>query len=176
MESKSSHKSESAEDIVPKRLNPAQTVCNERNEKGKLCNGNIKQQRTGGEPVKRHLRGDDVVFKCQVCGTLYIGPPLGHVRDPEKMSRYVQKELTDLLEAAGGTLPAFAPNERGALVQVNPPVEQGHATPAPAKPAQAPQNSSPSADQHRPEAEAQAATGKPSAVPMNPSAATAVEE
>ena len=67
---------------VPKRITNAQTVCNEKNEKGKLCNGHLKQLRTAGEPAEIHLRGDDVLFKCQTCGTLYMGPPLGHVRDP----------------------------------------------------------------------------------------------
>ncbi|MGI8567346.1 MAG: hypothetical protein ACR2LZ_12785, partial [Pyrinomonadaceae bacterium] len=67
---------------VPKKIVNAQTVCNERNEKGKLCNGHLKQLRTGGEEAEEHLRGDEVLFKCQTCGTLYMGPPLGHVRDP----------------------------------------------------------------------------------------------
>ncbi|HET7112282.1 MAG TPA: hypothetical protein VFI57_01505, partial [Pyrinomonadaceae bacterium] len=47
---------------VPKRITNAQTVCNERNEKGKLCNGHLKQLRTAGEPSEIHLRGDDVLF------------------------------------------------------------------------------------------------------------------
>src|SRR2546422_7724899 len=72
---------------IPKRITNAQTVCNQRNEKGKLCNGHLKQLRTAGEPAEVHLRGDDVLFKCQTCGTLYMGPPLGHVRDPQKQTR-----------------------------------------------------------------------------------------
>ena len=67
---------------VPKKIVNAQTVCNEKNEKGKLCNGHLKQLKTGGEPAEAHLRGNDVLFKCQTCGTLYMGPPLGHLRDP----------------------------------------------------------------------------------------------
>src|SRR5437870_245730 len=31
---------------VPKKITNAQTVCNEKNEKGKLCNGHLKQLRT----------------------------------------------------------------------------------------------------------------------------------
>ena len=92
---------------VPKRITNAQTVCNEKNEKGKLCNGHLKQLRTAGEPALIHLRGDDVLFKCQTCGVLYMGPPLGHVRDPNKQVRFVEAELTALLQAAGGTLPVF---------------------------------------------------------------------
>jgi hypothetical protein len=119
---------------VPKKITNAQTVCNEKNEKGKLCNGHLKQLRTGGEEAEKHLRGDDVLFKCQTCGTLYMGPPLGHVRDPKKQSRFVEKELMDILEAAGGTLPAFKMSERGTLVPVE---DSAHHAPAPA-PAKSP--------------------------------------
>lgn len=122
---------------VPKRITNAQTVCNQRNEKNKLCNGHLKQLRTAGEASEVHLRGDDVLSKCHLCGTLYMGPPLGHVRDPEKQSRFVEAELSALLQAAGGTLPVIEKNEKGVFVIV----EQaggghGHAAPAP-KPAPA---------------------------------------
>jgi hypothetical protein len=177
---------------VPKKITNAQTVCNEKNEKGKSCNGFLKQIRTGGQAAEKHLRGDDVLFKCQTCGTLYMGPPLGHVRDPKKQSRFVEKELMAILQAAGGTLPAFKMSERGTLVPVEetshhapaasaatappPPAAPALATakkPAPATPATRPQDSSPQADAHRPAAEAQAATGQASAAPMSPAAATA---
>ncbi|HYO63318.1 MAG TPA: hypothetical protein VER08_06650, partial [Pyrinomonadaceae bacterium] len=118
----------------PKPIVNAQTVCNERNEKKKLCNGHLKQLRTGSEPAEIHLRGEDVLFKCQTCGTLYMGPPLGHLRDPQKQSRFVERELTALLEAAGGTLPAFKQSPTGAWVPAN--EEPAHAAPA-AKPAAA---------------------------------------
>jgi hypothetical protein len=122
---------------VPKRITNAQTVCNERNEKNKLCNGHLKQLRTAGEASEVHLRGDDVLSKCSLCGTLYMGPPLGHVRDPDKQSRFVEAELSALLQAAGGTLPVIEKNDKGVFVIV----EQGggghgHAAPA-AKPAPA---------------------------------------
>src|SRR5256885_11213942 len=103
---------------VPKRITNAQTVCNERNEKNKLCNGHLKQLKTAGEPAEVHLRGDDVLFKCQICGTLYMGPPLGHVRDPDKQRRFVEAELSALLQAAGGTLPVIKKNEKGVYVMV----------------------------------------------------------
>jgi hypothetical protein len=127
---------------VPKKVTNAQTVCNVKNEKGKLCNGHLKQVSTGGEPAQVHLRGDDVLFKCQSCGTLYMGPPLGHVRDPLKQQRFVEMELSALLQAAGGTLPAIVKNERGVFVLAE---ETGHhapaagAKPAAAKPASAAQ-------------------------------------
>src|SRR5690349_14071500 len=118
---------------VPKRITNAQTVCNEKNEKGKLCNGHLKQLRTAGEPALIHLRGDDVLSKCQTCGTLYMGPPLGHVRDPNKQVRFVEAELTALLQAAGGTLPVVKKNERGVWVME----ETAPATHAPAPAAKA---------------------------------------
>jgi hypothetical protein len=165
---------------VPKKITNAQTVCNEKNEKGKLCNGHLKQLRTAGEAAEVHLRGDDVLFKCQTCGTLYMGPPLGHLRDPEKQHRFVQAELTALLQAAGGTMPVIKKNERGVYVLAE--ALAAHAQ-APAKPATAPvakptvpiapADSSPQADVHRPAAEAQAATGEASAAPLSPAAATA---
>src|SRR5207302_10401146 len=113
---------------VPKRITNAQTVCNERNEKNKLCNGHLKQLKTAGESAEVHLRGDDVLFKCHLCGTLYMGPPLGHVRDPDKQSRFVEAELTALLQAAGGTLPVIRKNEKGVYVLVEAGSEHGAAS------------------------------------------------
>jgi len=126
---------------VPKRITNAQTVCNEKNAKGKLCNGHLKQLRTAGEAAEVHLRGDDVLSKCQTCGTLYMGPPLGHVRDPNKQHRFVEAELTALLQAAGGTLPVIKKDaERGVYVMVETAVgDHGHAAkPAPAAKAATP--------------------------------------
>src|ERR671913_1911434 len=110
---------------VPKRITNAQTVCNEKNAKGKLCNGHLKQLRTAGEPAEIHLRGDDVLSKCQTCGTIYMGPPLGHVRDPNKQVRFVEAELTALLQAAGGTLPVIKRDERGVFVMAETVVGEG---------------------------------------------------
>ena len=90
----------------PRRLAPAQTVCNEKNEKGKLCNGHLKQLNTQ-HPSEVYLRGDDALHGCQACGALYMGPPMGHVRDPRKQQRYVERDLAAILQAAGGTLPAY---------------------------------------------------------------------
>lgn len=122
---------------VPKRITNAQTVCNEKNAKGKLCNGHLKQLRTAGEDAEIHLRGDDVLFKCQTCGTLYMGPPLGHVRDPNKQSRFVEAELTALLQAAGGTLPVIKKDERGVYVMLESAGGHSSAKSAAAKPAAA---------------------------------------
>jgi len=123
---------------VPKPITNAQTVCNEKNEKNKPCWGHLKQLGTAGEPAEIHLRGDDVLFKCQTCGTLYMGPPLGHVRDPHKQSRFVEAELSALLQAAGGTLPVIKKDSRGVFVIVEGGGEHSHAKPAPAKAPPAP--------------------------------------
>jgi hypothetical protein len=141
---------------VPKNITNAQTVCNVKNEKGKLCNGHLKQLRTGGEGSEVHLRGDDVLFKCQSCGTLYMGPPLGHLRDPFKQQRFVELELAALLQAAGGTLPAIVKNERGVFVLA----EEAHA-PAAAKPVAA-----------KPAASAGETDGKKAPAPASSTAAT----
>src|SRR5882724_12525991 len=132
---KSANEPTAATPAVPKRITNAQTVCNEKNEKGKLCNGHLKQLRTAGEASEIHLRGDDVLSKCQTCGTLYMGPPLGHVRDPDKQARFVEAELTALLQAAGGTLPVIKKDERGVYVMVETAGDHGHAAkPVAAKP------------------------------------------
>jgi hypothetical protein len=148
---------------VPKRITNAQTVCNEKNAKGKLCNGHLKQLRTAGEPAEVHLRGDDVLSKCQTCGTLYMGPPLGHVRDPNKQSRFVEAELSALLQAAGGSLPVIKKDARGVFIMET----TGHPpAPAPstaAAPATAPKASAPSA--------ATPVASNPAAAPAQKSAA-----
>jgi hypothetical protein len=146
---------------LPKRITNAQTVCNEKNAKGKLCNGHLKQLRTAGEASEVHLRGDDVLSKCQTCGTLYMGPPLGHVRDPDKQARFVEAELSALLQAAGGSLPVVKKDERGVWVME----ETGHAH-SQAKPAATPAPAAKTA--------APAAAAKPSAAPAPKPAATKV--
>jgi len=160
---------------VPKRITNAQTVCNEKNEKGKLCNGHLKQLRTAGEASEVHLRGDDVISKCQTCGTLYMGPPLGHVRDPNKQSRFVEAELTALLQAAGGTLPVIKKNERGVFVMVETEAGgHGHA-PAAAKPAApaAPKAAAPAAA--KPAAPKPATATPAAATPAAPAASAAAK-
>jgi hypothetical protein len=140
---------------VPKRITNAQTVCNEKNAKGKLCNGHLKQLNTAGEAAVVHLRGDDVLSKCHICGALYMGPPLGHVRDPNKQSRFVEAELSALLQAAGGTMPIIKKDARGVFVM------ETSAAPAPAA---APAKASPAAS-------APAAVAKPAAAPAQKAAA-----
>ncbi|HEX7314190.1 MAG TPA: hypothetical protein VF297_09715 [Pyrinomonadaceae bacterium] len=163
---------------VPKRFATGQTVCNEKNEKGKLCNGHLKEVNTQ-HPSRVFLRGDDTLHRCQACGALYMGPPMGHVRDPSKQTRYVERDLAAILSAAGGTLPAYqypTPAWRGEpkpkRVSAPKPAAAKSAAPE-GKTAAAATDSSTSADAHRPAAEAQAATGQASAAPLSPTAATA---
>src|SRR5215210_7034251 len=122
---------------APKRFAPGQTVCNEKNEKGKLCNGHLKEVNTQ-HPARAFLRGDDTLHRCQACGALYMGPPMGHVRDPRKQTRYVERDLAAILQAAGGTLPAYeypTPAWRGApkpkRVSAAKPAAARASTPAP---------------------------------------------
>jgi hypothetical protein len=150
---------------LPKRITNAQTVCNEKNAKGKLCNGHLKQLRTAGEASEVHLRGDDVLSKCQTCGTLYMGPPLGHVRDPDKQARFVEAELSALLQAAGGSLPVVKKDERGVWVME----ETGHAH-SQAKPAPA---ATPAAKAPAPAAAKPSAAPSASATPTPQKPATA---
>ncbi|MET0646677.1 MAG: hypothetical protein ABW208_08640 [Pyrinomonadaceae bacterium] len=164
---------------VPKRFLPGQTVCNEKNEKGKLCNGHLKEVNTQ-HPSRVFLRGDDTLHRCQACGALYMGPPMGHVRDASKQARYVERDLAAILRAAGGTLPAYeypTPAWRGEpkpkLVKAPKPAAATKPAPKPAAEAKPAADSSAAADAHRPAAEAQAATGQASAAPLSPTAATA---
>lgn len=144
---------------APKRIVNAQTVCNEKNEKGKLCNGHLKQLQTASETAVIHLRGEDVLYKCQTCGVLYMGPPHGHVRDPYKQSRFIEAELSALLQAAGGTLPVIKKDERGVFVmlETEAPAHAAPAKPAAAKPAAAKPATA------KPAAEAPKAAPKPAA-------------
>lgn len=93
-----------------------------------------------------------------------MGPPLGHVRDPYKQSRFVEAELSALLQAAGGTLPVIKKDDRGVYVIVEGGGEHSHAKLAAAKPAP-PQPATPAAAAPPKEA----ATPKPAAaVPAAP--------
>jgi hypothetical protein len=101
-----------------------------------------------------------------------MGPPLGHVRDPNKQVRFVENELSALLQAAGGTLPVIKKDEeRGVFIMIETEVADhgGHAKPAPAAKAAAP--AKPAAATATP---ATTATAKPAA--PKPAAASAASE
>ena len=90
-----------------------------------------------------------------------MGPPLGHVRDPNKQSRFVEAELSALLQAAGGTMPVIKKDARGVYVM------ETSAAHAPAKPAAAPSTATPTAAA----AKSAAPTAKPAAAPAAKAAA-----
>jgi hypothetical protein len=92
-----------------------------------------------------------------------MGPPLGHVRDPNKQSRFVEAELSALLQAAGGTLPVVKKDARGVFIMET----TGHA-PAPARPAIAP---APAASTPVAKTVAPAVAAKPSAAAVQKPAA-----
>jgi hypothetical protein len=94
-----------------------------------------------------------------------MGPPLGHVRDPNKQSRFVEAELTALLQAAGGTMPVIKKDARGVFVMETSP---SHA-PVPSKPAAAPSSPPPAAQTSA--AKAAPAAAKPGAPPAQEAAA-----
>lgn len=64
-----------------------------------------------------------------------MGPPQGHVRDPQKQNRFIENELSALLQAAGGTLPVIKKDDRGVFIMVETaaPDHGPSAKPAPAK-------------------------------------------
>ena len=70
-----------------------------------------------------------------------MGPPLGHVRDPHKQHRFVEAELSALLQAAGGSLPVIKKDARGVFVMEttgHAPAATPAANPAPKQTAAAP--------------------------------------
>jgi hypothetical protein len=67
------------------------------------------------------------------------------VRDPNKQVRFVEAELSALLQAAGGTLPAIKKDERGVFVMVETDDHGSHAAKPPAAVAAAPAAAAPKA-------------------------------
>lgn len=79
----------------PANLKPGQTVCNRKDEKGKLCAGPLKLRPVPKYRSKRELEGADVNYRCGRCYALYVGPPAGFLRD-ERMSRFVMDKQPDI--------------------------------------------------------------------------------
>jgi len=71
-----------------KRLLPGQTVCNEKDAKGNLCSAHLKQVMFGSNAIKESIVAGNAVFRCQRCGTLYEGPPPGHLRPAKDKDRF----------------------------------------------------------------------------------------
>ena len=105
-----------------------------------------------------------------------MGPPQGHVRDPQKQKRFTEAELSALLQAAGGTLPVIKKNEKGVYVIVEAEgAAHGHAAPA-AKPA-APAAAKPPAvtEKSTPDAAHAASIAEKSMTPPAPAPKAAAE-
>lgn len=63
-----------------KQLVEGQSVCNEKNEKGKPCSGHLKQVMGGPDIEQNKPPAGLVLFRCQRCSTLYIGKPKEFLR------------------------------------------------------------------------------------------------
>jgi hypothetical protein len=80
-----------------KVMKPGQTVCNRRDEKGKLCAGPIKRQPKEGSRSIAELDGAPVIYRCGRCNMLYQGPPLGYLRD-QRMSKFVLSAQPEIVQ------------------------------------------------------------------------------
>jgi hypothetical protein len=82
---------------APRELKQGQTVCNRKDEKGKLCAGPLKRQPRADYRSQAELEGQPGIYRCGHCYMLYTGPPLGYLRDPE-MERFVLTEPPDVVQ------------------------------------------------------------------------------
>ena len=99
-------------------MKPGQTVCNQRDEKGKLCAGPLKRLPSEGYRSKDEIEGTAITYRCGKCRTLYQGPPLGYLRDP-KMGRFVLSAQPDIVQPPPA--PAHEPAKKEAPAK--PPAE-----------------------------------------------------
>lgn len=56
-------------------LLPGQTVCTVKDEKGKNCQGHVKQWLTAPPDVVKNAAAGNTIHRCQRCFTIYEGPP-----------------------------------------------------------------------------------------------------
>jgi hypothetical protein len=80
-----------------KPMKPGQTVCNQKDEKGKLCAGPLKRLQSKVYRSKEELEGEEMIYRCGKCYTIYQGPPLGYLRDPQ-MKRFVLAAQPDIVQ------------------------------------------------------------------------------
>jgi hypothetical protein len=104
-----------------KVMKPGQTVCNRRDEKGKLCAGPIKRLPKEGSRSIAELDGAPVIYRCGKCNMLYQGPPLGYLRD-KRMSKFVLSAQPEIVQPPPA--PAHEPAKKEA-----PPKPAAPATP-----------------------------------------------
>jgi len=82
---------------VKVKVRPGQRACNEKNEKGKLCNGHLKRwfyktdvkEKACGD-VAQALGPDAELYRCEFCKTLY----LPHPEDPRGQNVAGQGQLS----------------------------------------------------------------------------------
>lgn len=80
------------------KVRPGQRSCNEKNEKGKLCNGHLKRwfyktdvkEKACGD-VEKALGPDAELYRCEFCKTLY----LPHPEDPRGQNVAGKGQLSD---------------------------------------------------------------------------------
>ena len=108
---------------VPKVMKPGQTVCNRRDEKGKLCAGPIKRLPSERYRSVSELEGTPITYRCGKCQMLYQGPPLGYLRD-QRMSKFVLSAQPEIVQPPPA--PAHEPAKKEA------PAKPPASTPAPA--------------------------------------------
>ena len=94
-----------------KLIKPGQTVCNRRDEKGKLCAGPIKRLPAERYRSVAELDGAPVTYRCGKCQMLYQGPPLGYLRD-KRMSTFVLSAQPDIVQPPPA--PAHEPAKKDA--------------------------------------------------------------
>jgi hypothetical protein len=64
-----------AEERKTKQMKPDQTNCDEKDAKNKPCWGQLKMWLTAPETVKKQVPSGAQLYRCQVCLTVYYGPP-----------------------------------------------------------------------------------------------------
>ena len=63
------------------KFRPAdQSVCNEPGEMNGTCGGHLKHFSIAPRELTATLREGHILFRCQRCGQLYKGKPIGHIR------------------------------------------------------------------------------------------------
>lgn len=80
-----------------KQMKQGQTVCNEKDAKGKLCAGPLKRLPGPDYRSGQEIEGAPVTYRCGRCLALYQGPPLGHLRDG-RMRSFVLASPPDIVQ------------------------------------------------------------------------------
>jgi hypothetical protein len=68
-------------------LLPGQTVCTVKDEKGKNCQGHVKQWLTAPPEVIKKAASGNTIHRCQRCFTIYEGPPQEYLHPNPKKNK-----------------------------------------------------------------------------------------